>query len=701
MVSTGEYTGNGGLSALAYDKLVENCNDIVQVVDLNGYFLYVNRAWEEVLGYDRGQISEMNFFSVLHPDCQCHCQQRLQRLLQGERLPRFEVRFRSAEGETVIAEGSISLYTDAQGNHIGVQGIFRDIRQRKQAEQALRESEERFRTIFESSVAGIAMLKPDGSFIRANPAFCAYLGYSEEELKQLKITDVTHPQDVQETLAKRSLAFAQRNHAIVREKRYVRKDGSTFWAQLSSTWYFDDQGNPLYTVPVIQDITPRKEAEQKIHELAYYDSLTGLPNRPLLLDRLRQALHDARRREHPLAVMFMDLDRFKDANDTYGHSLGDALLAEVAHKLRHSLRENDTVARLGGDEFVVLLTTFRSLENLPHVAAKILNAVGGSYRLQGRELHVSASLGVAVFPQDGHSCEELLRQADMAMYAAKNAGGNGCRFYSSNMNAQAQERMALESRLRRALERQELFLRYQPQYDARRNAIVGVEALIRWQHPYLGEVSPARFIPVAEESQLIVSIGEWVLRQACQQAQKWQALLDSPLRVAVNLSQRQLAHPGLLDTVRDALESSGLPPHLLELELTESMLFETGADVQDILEQLRAMGITLAIDDFGTGCSSLMHLKKLPIQRLKVDRSFVAGLPDHKDDEAIVGATVAMAHKLGLAVTAEGIENAAQKGFLQQLGCYEMQGFLWHRPLAPEPLLSCIRKGQKGAVSSG
>lgn len=457
MVSTGEYTGNGGLSALAYDKLVENCNDIVQVVDLNGYFLYVNRAWEEVLGYDRGQISEMNFFSVLHPDCQCHCQQRLQRLLQGERLPRFEVRFRSAEGETVIAEGSISLYTDAQGNHIGVQGIFRDIRQRKQAEQALRESEERFRTIFESSVAGIAMLKPDGSFIRANPAFCAYLGYSEEELKQLKITDVTHPQDVQETLAKRSLAFAQRNHAIVREKRYVRKDGSTFWAQLSSTWYFDDQGNPLYTVPVIQDITPRKEAEQKIHELAYYDSLTGLPNRPLLLDRLRQALHDARRREHPLAVMFMDLDRFKDANDTYGHSLGDALLAEVAHKLRHSLRENDTVARLGGDEFVVLLTTFRSLENLPHVAAKILNAVGGSYRLQGRELHVSASLGVAVFPQDGHSCEELLRQADMAMYAAKNAGGNGCRFYSSNMNAQAQERMALESRLRRALERRNCF----------------------------------------------------------------------------------------------------------------------------------------------------------------------------------------------------------------------------------------------------
>lgn len=670
---------SGGI--LEYAGLVENSNDLIQVVDFDGGVIYVNRMWRESLGYDVVDVGELNFFDLLHEDFHCDCQARIKAIREGDNVPCFEVMFKTKDGRKVIAEGSISLYSE-NGEAKGIQGFFRDITVRKETELALKTSESRFRTIFESSVAGIAMLAPDGSFLQANPAFCQFLGYTESELKQLKITDITHPDDVDETLSRRNIALANKYRSIICEKRYLRKDGSVFWAQLSSTWFFDEQGQPLYTVPVIQNITRSKEAELKIRELAYYDSLTGLPNRSLFNDRLERVLANAPRLDKPFALMFLDLDRFKGINDTWGHAVGDEMLCQAADRLRHCLRENDTVARLGGDEFVVILPDYKSADNVPHIATKILEALSRPFELSVRKVFSSTSLGIAVFPEDGDNAADLLRHADMAMYAAKDAGGDTFRFYSAQMNAKAVSRMDLELNLRRALEMEEFFIEYQPQIDLQTNQIAGVEALVRWQHPSLGIIPPAQFISLAEETNLILPLGVWVMRTVFEQCVVWAQSGWLPFRVGVNVSGRQFIQDDFVDVVYALIRETGVDPNLLEFEITESVVMQDVDKAVATLSRLRDLGIHMAIDDFGTGYSSLSCLKSLPVNRLKIDRSFIADLQSSPDDRAIVDATIAMAKRLGLDVTAEGVETVEQFGFVQGRDCDEVQGFYFSKPLS-------------------
>ena len=462
----------------------------------------------------------------------------------------------------------------------------------------------------------------------------------------------------------------------------------SFWAQLSSTWFFDGNGNPLYTVPVIQDITRRKEAEERIRELAYYDSLTGLANRTLFNDRLDQVMARARRRQGAFALMFLDLDRFKGVNDTLGHAVGDAMLRQAAERLNDCLRENDTVARLGGDEFVIILSDYKEETNLPHVADKILKALSRPFDLGVREVFSSTSIGIAIYPDDGDEATDLLRHADMAMYAAKEAGGDTFRFYSSEMNARAVSRMDLEANLRRALEKEEFFIEYQPQIDLITNQVAGLEALLRWQHPQLGVIPPDQFISLAEETNLILPLGEWVMRRVFKQCVTWKKEGYLPFRVAVNVSGRQFAQSDFVEMVCRILDETGVDPTFLEFEITESVVMKDVDAAVLTLEALKKLGINMAIDDFGTGYSSLSCLKHLPLNRLKIDKSFISDLQDNADDRAIVEATIAMAKRLDLGVIAEGVETEGQYGFVRNRECDEVQGFLF------QPTTLCFGSGR-------
>ena len=459
-------------------------------------------------------------------------------------------------------------------------------------------------------------------------------------------------------------------------------------------------GRSVRRAGVIQDITERKRQEARIEHLAYHDSLTGLPNRTMLMDRLAQALSHAQRTQQQVAVLFIDLDRFKLVNDSLGHDVGDQLLQDVARRLRSALRDDDTVARVGGDEFQVVLGNVAGAADAARVAEKLMRVLAESFVHEGQELHVTASLGVSLFPRDGASGELLLKYADIALYEAKGEGRNAYRFFSPEMNAQAHGRLRMENDLRRAVERRELELHYQPQLDLATGDVSAVEALVRWRHPVRGLIAPNAFIPMAEETGLVLGIGEWVLNEACRQVASWQREGVTLPRVAVNISARQLQRAGLDAAVRRALSLSGLPPDCLELEITESSVMLDPLHAQSVLQSLRDLGVLLSIDDFGTGYSSLAYLKRLPLDRLKIDRSFIGGIPTDSDDAAIVETIIVMTHKLGLRVIAEGVETLEQRLQLVRQGCDEMQGFLLAHPVPADELPALLERLREAAAAA-
>jgi len=448
----------------------------------------------------------------------------------------------------------------------------------------------------------------------------------------------------------------------------------------------------------------KAEAEARIRRLAFFDGLTGLPNRELFSLRLEQAIALARRQGHPLAALFLDLDNFKRINDTLGHGVGDQLLQAIGQRLQHCVRAGDVIgrppaaaeresqlARFGGDEFVVALTAMRRSEDAALVAQRILDSVGRPVHVGEHEMLVTASIGIAVFPDDGEDPETLYRNADLAMYAAKRVGKNAFQFFSRAMNETAQKHLTVERLLRRALAEGELSLWYQPQLHVLSGEVTGMEALLRWTSPELGHIPPLEFIPIAEETGLIIPIGEWVLRTACAQAKRWHDAGWVPLRMAVNVSVHQFVHPGFPDLVKRVLQDTGLDPAALELEITESVLMKDEAHAVDTLSALKALGVSLALDDFGTGYSSLGRLKTFPIDRLKIDRSFIQAISDDGDEKAIASAVIAMAENMRLRVTAEGVETNGQLEYLRHNHCEEIQGFFISRPLPPEEAMTFLR----------
>ncbi|MFP5381101.1 MAG: EAL domain-containing protein [Gammaproteobacteria bacterium] len=480
------------------------------------------------------------------------------------------------------------------------------------------------------------------------------------------------------------------------EYRIVRPDGEVRWLQDRSRVIVDAQGRKLRIDGVASDVTRDKESQAQLYRAAHHDALTDLPNRKLMLERLRQALARHGHEGGMLALMMIDIDRFKTINDSLGHKAGDSLLCQVAGRIAGSLRDEDTVARLGGDEFVVLLPDVPDEAGAAAAAHKVAFALAPPMQIEDQAIHCTASLGIVLYPRDGSDAETLMKNADIAMYAAKHAGRNACRFYAPDMNAEAARLLDLENALRGALERGEFEIHYQPQADLTRGGVIsGFEALLRWRRPDTGLVMPNDFIPLAEETGLIVPIGDWVLREACRQARLWVEQFDPDLRVAVNLSARQFAEPGLAQSVATALQTSGLAARNLELELTESMIMQDPDQSGQTLANLKRMGITLAVDDFGTGYSSLAYLRRFPIDTLKIDRSFVGELTSNPDDAAICASIIAMAHSLRLKVIAEGIETDSQLGFLVQRGCNSAQGYLIGKPLSAAATHDLLGRGTR------
>jgi diguanylate cyclase (GGDEF)-like protein len=466
------------------------------------------------------------------------------------------------------------------------------------------------------------------------------------------------------------------------EHRIVTRSGDTRWVLVNAVGILDDHGRRTGQRGTGRDVTDRKTAEARISYLATRDPLTELPNRVLFNDRLEQGIVAARRTGQSLALMFIDLDRFKYINDSLGHQVGDLLLKEVAVRMLGCIRKGDTLSRLGGDEFVVTLEGLQQAEDAAQVAAKIIKALARPFEIAGHTLNTSCSIGISIFPLDAEDDRTLMKNADTAMYHAKEKGRNNYQFFSSEMNVRAVERHTLETALRLAIERQEFVLYYQPQVDIRTGKVVGMEALLRWVHPERGLLSPATFIAVAEESGLIEPIGQWVLRSACQRARAWQDAGYPPLKIAVNISPRQLLRPREFSrSLMRTLSATGLDPQYLELEMTESLLLHNAEENIAVLRKLGKDGVRIAVDDFGTGYSSLAYLRQLPIDTLKIDRTFVRDIESDPEDAAIIHAVVAMGHSLDLQVTAEGVESMGQLQALQHLGCDEYQGYLFSKPL--------------------
>ena len=468
-------------------------------------------------------------------------------------------------------------------------------------------------------------------------------------------------------------------------------DIGTRWFELSVARKMGGaQDSPRFVV-LSRDITEHKEAEAKIGLLAHFDSLTGLPNRVLLSDRCHSALNAAQRHSNTVALMFLDLDHFKNVNDSLGHRVGDALLVALAERLKSTVREQDTVARLGGDEFILVLPDTDAV-GAAHVAEKLLQAALEPFEIENNELTVTPSIGIAMYPVDGKDFDTLSRCADAAMYHAKQFGRNNFRFFTSEMQARSERALTLENALRRALERDQLCLHYQPQIALATGRIIGAEALLRWTHPELGSVSPAEFIPVAENSGMILSIGEWVLRTAAMQLSAWIAAGASPLTMAVNLSAIQFRHADLPNLITNILEQSGLSPHLLELELTEGVAMTDPLGAIAVMNNLAQRGVRMSIDDFGTGYSSLNYLKKFQVYKVKIDQSFVRDISDDPDDKAIVSAIISMANSLGMQTIAEGVETKGQLDFLKEQGCTEVQGYYFSKPVPPEQFLALLAR---------
>jgi diguanylate cyclase (GGDEF)-like protein/PAS domain S-box-containing protein len=574
--------------------------------------------------------------------------------------------------------------------------------QRQEAEEARRQSEQQFRQLAGHIPQAFWMTDiHQKQLIYVSPAYQEISGRPMEQVTgdPRSLLDAVHPDDRTRVTAARRQAVTGNYDEMF---RLVRPDGTIRWIHDRAFPVEDETGAAYRIAGIAEDVTERKMAEEQLLNLAHYDVLTALPNRVLFYDRLKQSLAQAKRNQWIVGVMFIDVDRFKNVNDTLGHAVGDKLLQQVAQRLTGAVRADDTVGRLGGDEFAIVLTHLATSQDANVVAQKIMASFNEPFRLDGAEVFVTGSIGITLFPDDSADQDTLIKNADAAMYRAKELGRNSYQFYTPEMNARALELLGMESNLRRALERNEFLLHFQPKANVATGEILGVEALLRWNHPERGMVPPADFIRVMEETGLIVPAGEWVLKAVCEQIKSWEAAGIKPSPVAVNLSARQFLAKDLGSTIKRILDSQRVDPALIELEITESSLMSNTAESVDTLEYLSGLGLSVSIDDFGTGYSSLAYLKRFPLDALKIDRSFVRDITTDADDANITRAIISMAHSLGLKVIAEGVETEAQAAFLADYGCDQIQGYYLTPPLAADDYVAwLVRRGApKGLLAA-
>ncbi len=598
--------------------------------------------------------------------------------------------------------GLLALAGNAPIDHLGrLRPILRILASRASAElgfqqtlSLLKRSEEDFRTNFDLVSVGMAHISLDGKWLKANPELCKILEYTEGELFSTKFHSVLHPGDLPRTLESLASLLMGKIPSFSTEIRIRKSSGQALWVHMTVSILRDERNCPRHLVAVIADISQKMKSEEQIHFLANHDTLTKLPNRKFLLEKLGQKLVQAESANQRIAILLLDLDGFKLINDSLGHAAGDSLMSFCGQYISDCLEEGDLSARLGSDEFAIVCVRAETNEIVSNFSERMLKAISVPTRMAEMDISITGCIGIAVYPDDGDDISTLLRKADTAMYRAKDAGGNHYRFYHEDMASRTMDHLILVNDLRHAIDRNEFVLHYQPQVDLGTGEMTAVEALLRWNHPKRGLIHPAEFIRLAEETGLIIPIGQWVLETACRQAKCWQDLGMKNLCIAVNLSVRQFHKQDLAQRVAGALQASGLAPEHLELEITESAIMVNARESVRMLQQLKEMGIRISIDDFGTGYSSLSYLKEFPIDKIKIDQSFVENIASNSDNAALASGIIALAHSIKLSVTAEGVENLGQLNFLSLSQCDSIQGFYFCNPLPAESLQKLLEQGK-------
>ena len=651
---------------------------------------FANKAYARMWGWDEDSILGRTVQEVIGSEGYQEIAPHIERVVRGDSVT-YERTVKSANGSERVLEVNLRPQRGEMGRTVAAFVLIHDITRHRHAEQAMRESEERLRKFSEATQVGI-VFHEDGIVTDCNDALLRLTGYKYDELVGSQIIQYVAPEHREAAL---DVVRKQLEHPY--ESQIVAKDGSLIPVEFEGrTLPFNGK---VYRLSVVRDIRRRKASQARIDFMAHHDLLTGLPNRALLLDRLEFILASARRHGTQAAILFIDLDNFKTVNDSLGHAAGDALLKIIAARIPAALRGVDVVSRHGGDEFLVVLPDLEGDQGPVPVAEKLLATISEPMELEGQSISVSPSIGIALFPRDGDTPEALIKNADAAMYLAKERGRSNYQFFNERLAEDAFRALSLETRMREAIRDQAFLLHYQPQMRVDTGAITGVEALIRWPQKDGKWIEPNDFIPVAEQRGLIRTIGKWVLREACRQNVAWQKAGLAPLPVAVNLSSVQFRQKDFVREVQEALEESGLEARYLAFELTESMLMSDTQEMVRTLEQLKALGVKLAIDDFGTGHSSLMHLKRFPIDKLKIDRTFVRDTPDDADDCAITAAIIDLARNMGITSIAEGVDRPEQLDFLRAKGCEEAQGYLFCRAMPPDELAAWLSRPHSGTIT--
>ncbi|MCB1954947.1 MAG: EAL domain-containing protein [Rhodocyclaceae bacterium] len=668
--------------------LLDATPDVIFFKSTEGRYIACNSACADVLGQSREAIIGRSDAELFPAPVAAEIARRDAEAMHTEASIRFRERIARPGGGETLFETIKAPVRNAAGHPIGLVGVARDITADEDRMQRLQLAAE----VIENTAEGIIVTDPDGRIERVNPAFSRITGYEPEEVIGQRPSILSS--------GRHDASFYQAMwHALQAQGVWQgeiwnrRRNGETYpeWLNISSVT--DTEGRLTHYVGIFTDISLIKAHEAQLQHMAHHDALTNLPNRSLLEDRINVAVRRAQREHHQLGVVFIDLDNFKDVNDAYGHPVGDAVLKGVANRIGEALRDGDTVARLGGDEFVVLIEPLESMEMAEMLAHRIIAALAAPLPVGEAEFYVGASIGISIYPRDGVTSGSLIRNADTAMYRAKSQGRNAIAIYSTEQTDHARHRTLLENALRRALAQGTIEVAYQPQFAGAGRQLTGVEALARWTDPELGSIPPAEFIPLAESNGLIIQLGEQILRRACEQTVAWRNAGLTPPRVAINVSGRQLRRTDFVSSLRDIIEDTRCRPEWLEIEVTESDMLAAADSSVATLQAVRDLGIAIALDDFGTGYSSLSYLKRLPVTTIKIDRSFVDGLPDDANDRAIVEAILALGRSLRLAVLAEGVESAAQSECLAALGCECMQGYLYGRPVPPGDMARFMSAG--------